>query len=514
MTKLISNLWSSPRFQALSLAVWASAIFLLPVTSLPLLKKISGASTVAPPSTALFLLLAVLWLVPYLLLRKKLPIESVPLLVFIGIVLVSWGLAFFREIPPFRDRSILTQGLDAFLTLGLGLAAYFVPSAWLAENNNRIKLTLQVLNWSGLILLAWSLFQAVFVFANQNIYPDFMVQIQHLISSRRDPLFTSRVTGMAYEPSWLAHQLNMIYLPIWVAASLQGITAHRRRFARLTFENLLLAGGLAVLYISFSRVGWISFFLVAAYVALGYTMRLVRRIGDALVTRIQKTGKGFAAPALFRIGISGVLLFSFIVFYLASAAGLVYLGAQFEPRLKRVFELDYMNVTDFYDISNKLAIAERVVYWATGMGVYNDHPFLGAGLGNVGFYFPQQMPAFGWGLTEISELFNYRSFMPNTKSLWVRILAETGFIGFAFFLGWYYLLWKSAGLARRSKDPRLKMIGRAGGFALIAFIIEGFSIDSFALPYFWLAAGLLTAAAFLTRRELSSTNQDYETDRH
>lgn len=512
MNKMLSNLWSSRPFQMLSLAIWAAAIFLLPVTSLPLLKKVSGASTVAPPSTALLLLLAALWLVPYLSLRKKLPVESIPLLVFVGVVLLSWGLAFFREIPPFRDRSLFSQGLDAFLTLALGLAAYFVPSTWLATNSNRLKLTMQILNWSGLILLAWSFFQAFFVFANHSLYPDFLVHLQSLISSRRDPLFASRVTGMAYEPSWLAHQLNMIYLPIWLAASLQGLSAHRRRFARLTFENCLLVAGLAILYISFSRVGWISFFLVAAYVAMGYTMRLVRRIADGLVSRIQKRGRGFAAPGLFRAGISGVLLFSFVAFYVASAAGLVYLGAQFEPRLKRIFELDYLATSDFYDISNRLAIAERVVYWATGMGVFNDHPFLGAGLGNVGFYFPQKMPAFGWGLTEIAQLFNDRSFMPNAKSLWVRILAETGFIGFAFFLGWYYLLWKSAGLARRSRDPWVKMLGMAGKFVIIAFVIEGFSIDSFALPYFWFAAGLLTAAAFLARREFSRTNLNSDTN--
>ncbi len=34
----------------------------------------------------------------------------------------------------------------------------------------------------------------------------------------------------------------------------------------------------------------------------------------------------------------------------------------------------------------------------------------------------------------------------------------------------------------------------AGQLALVGFAVEGFSIDSFALPYLWVAAGMLTAA--------------------
>jgi hypothetical protein len=38
-----------------------------------------------------------------------------------------------------------------------------------------------------------------------------------------------------------------------------------------------------------------------------------------------------------------------------------------------------------------------------------------------------------------------------------------------------------------------------GLLALLALVGEGFSIDSFALPYYWIAFGLIVAASFLAR---------------
>ena len=47
----------------------------------------------------------------------------------------------------------------------------------------------------------------------------------------------------------------------------------------------------------------------------------------------------------------------------------------------------------------------------------------------------------------------------------------------------------------------MKTITFAGQLALLAFIGEGFSIDSFAMPYLWVIAGLIAAIALISRRE-------------
>jgi hypothetical protein len=39
------------------------------------------------------------------------------------------------------------------------------------------------------------------------------------------------------------------------------------------------------------------------------------------------------------------------------------------------------------------------------------------------------------------------------------------------------------------------MLALMGKLAIIALIFEGFSVDSFALPYLWFGLGLVTAAS-------------------
>jgi len=94
----------------------------------------------------------------------------------------------------------------------------------------------------------------------------------------------------------------------------------------------------------------------------------------------------------------------------------------------------------------------------------------------------------------------YQTALPNLMSLWIRLLAETGIIGFALFVSWLVVLGASAAALERSTDRRLQVLGLAGQFALIALLGEGLSIDSFALPYLWLTFGLMTAAT----RQLSA----------
>jgi hypothetical protein len=90
----------------------------------------------------------------------------------------------------------------------------------------------------------------------------------------------------------------------------------------------------------------------------------------------------------------------------------------------------------------------------------------------------------------------YRStVIPNTKSIWTRILSETGLVGFAFWLAWLYLVWQAAHFIRGMEKPIFKTIGWAGAFTIIALLAEGFSTDTFALPYLWFSLGLVTAAS-------------------
>jgi O-antigen ligase len=478
--------------------LWALSIILLPVTSLPILVRMSGASTVAPPSNLIFLMLIVFWLAPYLLTRNRVPAESRIFLIFIAVVVLTWLAAFFLPVPPYKGQSMLTKGPSAFITLAMAVITYMLAASWLAKSRSNLKITFILINISGLLVLGWSFLQAYYVLYNNNLYPIYLYDLQSIFSSRIDGLFPDRVTGLAYEPSWLAHQLNLVYLPFWLSATVMGYSSMRIRLWRFTPENLLLVAGVITLFLSFSRVGWLSFFGALAYLALILNLRIVHRIQSWILSRakIKSSIRG-----LLKSSMAVTLSIVFMVLYAVALLGLFKVGARFEPRLERFFN-DPLSAGGVYEIANQLAFAERLVFWSAGWEIFNDHPFLGVGLGNAGFYFPEKMPVFGWALWEVSQVFYYHGYLPNIKSLWVRILAETGILGFSVFLVWNYLLWLSGRLAKSVQDPLIKVAGLMGHLVLISFIVEGFSVDSFALPYYWFSVGVLSAGAFLARQQL------------
>jgi O-antigen ligase len=159
-----------------------------------------------------------------------------------------------------------------------------------------------------------------------------------------------------------------------------------------------------------------------------------------------------------------------------------------------LFNISALKQGNFMVYANQLVIAERVVFWQTGWDVFNDYPILGVGLGNTGYFFPDKMSPFGWGLVEVNHLIFAEDNVPNTKSMWSRLLSETGLVGFAVFLCWFLVMWATGGSLQRRRSPILRVFGLAGQLAVLAFLVEGFSIDSFALPYLWVTLGLAASA--------------------
>ena len=496
MKKRLWAFWQSRWIQAGFSIAWALAILLLPITSLPALGKMSGGSIIAPPSVLFFVGLALAWLAPYIAFSKRLPPISGLLFLFLISAGISWAGSFFLPISPFRGHMIQTEFREIILSLFILLSVYLTTVAWVSQSPGRVRTTLQLVSISGLVLVLWSLLQAMFVLFLNGIYPRLIYQLQDLISSRQgDILFPDRVTGMAYEPSWLAHQLVIIYLPLWLSASIMRYSAFRQRLGWFSLENVLLLGGVLVLFMSFSRIGWLSFLLTLAVLLLKFNLDLIRSLRTRLKIRYTGGSRFFYTM----ITSTGVFL-GFGLVYLGAIIGLVWLGSRLEPRLARILAGDLTKIIDVYDLSNRLFFAERLVYWSAGWDVFGKYPWFGVGLGNAGFFFPQTMPSFGYGLTEIRNIFNYFTFLPNTKSMWVRLLAETGMVGFSVFLTWLFILFQSARVAVKIGTQEIRVLGWMGILVLTAYLLEGFSLDSFSMPYFWFSLGLIGASASLALR--------------
>jgi len=460
----------------LNLALWVIMVALFPITSLPLLVRLVGSDTVAAPSGVLLLLLVSFWLLPYIWRGGQLPRQTVVLLWLAGFALLTTALSHFREVPAYKGMGMLPAQAKALLTLAVGLCFYWLSATW-PQKPDRLRLTLQVINWSGLALIAWSLAQAA-AWYSLHRYPDWMRSLQELVSV--GTLFRQRINGFTLEPSWLAHQLNMLYLPFWMAASLRRYSAHSRRIYGVSFENLLLAAGMLVLFLTLSRVGLAAFLLIVAYMGL--------RLGLWLWSRLRARFGGRTSAALSAISLAGMVLF-----LMAAAVVVGIILSRLDPRMRTLFQFDWGRENPILYYATQLSFSARMVYWQAGWKIFNDFPFWGVGLGNAGFYFPEAMSAYSWKLVEVHDLFYRTSTLLNIKSLWVRLLAETGIVGFSLFIIWLLLHWLTARYLEQSQQPIRAVLGWAGQLVLIGFLIEGFSVDSFAFPYLWFTMGLLAA---------------------
>lgn len=485
---------------------WAAFLICLPFTSFPLFEKYLG-SIVSPLSAVPLFLLLLAWFLPYIVRGGKIPKESLPLIVFALAAVVSCALAFFIDMPSMKGKNVLDQEVRAIFTLALGLSFYLVVASF-PQDEARLKQSLKWIHIGGVILILWSLGQSYFMVFTNGRLPGWYLTLQGLVSSKTPALkyIVYRITGLAYESSWVSHQLVVLYFPLWIASSLQRFSVFKPRLFHLMVEDFLLVAGFVIFLFTSPRISLIALFLMGIFLFWKVNQRVhrvvmhwVERLGHISNERAQLTRKMLSAA----IGV--VMLLVYI-----SAAGLSLYGiSKRDSRIGLLFKhplsaeevkglLTFDEATYIY-LGFQFAFGERVTYWLTGFNIFNEYPWFGVGLGNSGFFFAQQMPLIGFSSVEIRTIFYLNASLPNIKSLWFRLLSETGLVGFALFLAWLVLLWRSSTFSTKSRHPYVRLIALAGQLSLLAFIAEGFSIDSFAMPYLWVAAGLISAAGLLSR---------------
>jgi O-antigen ligase len=104
-----------------------------------------------------------------------------------------------------------------------------------------------------------------------------------------------------------------------------------------------------------------------------------------------------------------------------------------------------------------------------------------------------------------------QNFIPNAKNLWIRLLSETGIVGFALFASWVLTHWRNADdLEKQSNPGLLKAMGLVGKLIVIAMIVEGFSLDTFGLPYYWIGLGLIASSWLIQDQESAKIGANIE----
>lgn len=490
------------RPKALLEGLWLIVLVTIPVTSTPIMARLIGEQQVTPLAGIPFLLMAILWFVPYLIRNGHVSTVGFPLLMFVGLGTLSSIRSTFLQILPTWGFTLPEQVIPGVVTLMFGAAIYFMFSQYV-RSKAHLRRTLRWLYLGALITLIWSSVQSYHVLQGDDPSP-LVGEIHAWVSIRR--LHRTRLVGLTYEPSWLANQLIVLYIPLWAASVTKRFSVYRIRRGWLTIELLFLLWSMPIFFLTYSRIGLISLFSSLGLLILGGAWGMAGRFQERMRTRDKNPiwPDSASGDILFRIVIMLSMIFALAMVMLL----VVYLASKADRRIQQVFSTNYLSLLEGAEaplvaLARRLKFAERIVYWVAAFRVFSLYRWLGVGLGNVGFFFDRTVLPIGYRLPEIISILGGDLAFPNAKNLWIRLLAETGVIGFTCFVLWLVIVAVAAKQLHSRTEGVVSVIGLAGLLALTALLFEGFSVDSFALPQLWILPGLVTAGLSIAAREQS-----------
>jgi O-antigen ligase len=465
-------------FQKLSRILWGAALLTMPVTSFRWFPFLGEGTFVRP--LALYPLAL---LIPFLLIqwwRGKIKLNWAGALIPLGaLVLFIFSVTSFGALIdpiPLRGQIYSGRAIRALVTLFIGIA-FFISAVWMNKDEDDFRFTVRWL-FAGLCLdLAWSGLQAVTFYTG--LLNKEMVTYWQLAFSMRELVRTNRISGLAYEPAWLAGQLATTFIPFLFAAILMNFRLTRLKW----LEPVLLALSLLVLLATYSRGG-----LLTTVAAAGLTFLFFGRDANAIRGTWMWFINGFRGrmfDVLFRVGM--------IVAVLGVFAG-TFLFLEQKNFFRRIWETDAETLSEYIVDINAGA---RGAYSAGALAAFEEYPITGVGLGASGFYIYQNLP--DWALTAVPEIAKQlspeNSLYPNPKNLHVRLLAETGLIGFFLFVAFqFHILGDMLNLYRRN-ETWARFAAVAGVFAWLAVVFYNFTQDSLTTPNIWLVPGILVGLA-------------------
>jgi len=452
--------------------LWGAALLALPVTSFRWFPFLGEGTLVRPLSLYPLALLLPVLIIQWR--RKKTGLYWAGVFVALGafvlFVFAATSFGVLIDPIPLRGQTYSGRAIRALVTLLIGVL-FFLCAVWMNRSQADLRFSVR---WilTGLCLdLAWSGLQAVTFYSG--LLEKEMVTHWQLAFSMRELVRSNRISGLAYEPAWLAGQLATIFIPFLFSAVLTNFRLTRLKW----LEPVLLAFSLLVLLATYSRGGLL---IVAA--SAGLTLLLFGRAAMRSAWKWFTSGfRGRTFGVITRMGIVVAVIGAFVGAFLFLSQ---------KDYFRRLWEIDAESLSEYIVDINAGA---RGAYSAGAMAAYEQHPWTGVGLGASGFYIYQNLP--DWALTTVPEIARQlnpqNSLYPNPKNLYVRLLAETGLIGFFLFVAFQlYLLGDMLALTVR-KEPWARFAATAGTFAWLAITFYNFTQDSLTTPNIWLVPGIL-----------------------
>jgi O-antigen ligase len=483
----MTNLLSSERLEGVARLLWGLVLLTLPVTSFRYFPGLFGASQMRP--LALYPLALLLFTLLILAWKKRevhFPPQIIPLIAFLLFAVIATALGLLDPPIPMRGQTLLKQALRDWVTISVGLA-FFVGALGSLRDDQRVARSLPWL-YAGLAAsILWGSIQAIAI--NTPILSEDLISDLQLTFSIR-PLINRRISGFAFEPAWLADQINLLYLP-WLGASL--ITG--RRATRWPWlEWVLLIGALFLLLLTYSRSGIGATIVVSAIVLLLTGGRFFRRAWEWL-------REPFGARQAPGMAIRVLLVFAIVLSLLGAFAWLN--SYPYFARLWGEFNLDRGIVNYLVKINSGPRAAAAIA----GLGVFAEKPWTGVGLGGSGLLLYDHYPdwIYNFSIEVTRQLSPDSKHIPNIKNLYIRLLAETGIIGFWLFAAFLLsVLGRVRELLRGEGSARF--VGIAALFIWLAVALRNFTQDSFTFPLMWVGLGMILG--YRVQSSLSSNIKD------
>ena len=467
---------SNERLEKWMQVLWGIVLFTVPVTSFRWLPNVMGKTHVRPLA---FFPLAVL--VPVLLLYLlrtrsfRWPSSSAPLLGFLLIALVSTMIGGLYAPLDLRGQTYWGWALRAWLSFAIGMGFFWV-SVLLSRSEQFLRKSLPWM-YAGLsITIIWGIIQTI-ALSTSLIDIDWVNKIQLSISIRK--VVNWRVSGFAYEPSWLADQITIFYFPWLFAALLTRVRITKYQW----LEPVLALGALVLLLLTYSRSGMIGLLVSIVITMLTVGRGILVSIWSwfwAPFTSTELPGRWNRLLILLLIAL--VLLSAFLWLDRYD-----YFASLWKADLSQGL-LSYVK---------DIAAGPRVAYIQAGINIFNLHPWLGVGLGGSSFYLFEHLPS--WALSEpyeISLQFSPDSDeIPNVRSLMIRLLSETGFLGFWFFLVFMISVLGSIRQMFLSRKKLMVYASVAGLTAWPAIVLRQFTQSTLTSPVIWISLGMVVGYA-------------------
>jgi O-antigen ligase len=219
--------------------------------------------------------------------------------------------------------------------------------------------------------------------------------------------------------------------------------------------------------------------------------------------RIQPAWRWFVSPLRLKSFLPKKLLdvvlrITVILAVLAGLAGGIYILSR-NPYFAQIWQSRQTNLVNYFV---DIYAGPRLAYSWAGWTVFEQHPWTGVGLGAAGFYLIKALPDWShFNISEIAQLLSPDNrVFPNANNLYIRLLSETGILGFWSFISVYLLLLGKILSLLRSKRKELAFLAMASLLAWFSIVMLGFTQESLAMPTIWLPLGVLIGMTSQSRQ--------------